>query len=102
MASTAKPGDEDLGRTDGEINRTPQADEPVNEEIIADGADEAVYQGRHFPSGGGEGAPDRGGPAGGPDVATGAGGSTGRGATDAGKTDSAGTPGGGMTGAAGG
>jgi hypothetical protein len=81
MTRTAKPGDDDAGRTDDEINRVPQGDEPVDGEAIAAAADEAVYQSRAFPSGGGEGGPDRGRTAG-PE------------ATDAGTTDRAGTPGG--------
>jgi hypothetical protein len=63
MASTAKPGDRDPGRTDDEVNRAAQGNEPADEAVIAAGADEAVDQSRAFPSGGGDGGTEPGGTA---------------------------------------
>jgi len=86
------------GRTDGgnDIDRSGEAVGPVDAEVVAEGADEQVYQSRDFPGGGGAGGAGRG------DSAASGGGSTGRNATDSGKTDAEGTAGGGMAGSSGG
>ena len=103
MTDEAYPGGDVDERDHNDADRGNNPSEPADPAVLSKGEDEAIHEGRNFPSGGGEGGTGR-------ERRGGAGeteglpsrGSTGRGATDAGKTDAEGTPGGGMAGSAGG
>src|SRR3954447_502581 len=103
MADDAYPGGDIDERDHNDADRGNNPSESADPGVISEGADQAIHEGRNFPSGGGEGGTDReGGTTSGTAEGQAPRGSTGRGSTDAGKTDAEGTPGGGVAGSAGG
>jgi hypothetical protein len=94
MASRVDPGNETIDRGGEDTDRANNPAEPADPQVLAGAADESVHQGRGFPSGGGDAGSDRTGTAAGTPGGPGAGGTTGRGATDARQADRDNTPGG--------